>query len=366
MLTVPDHRAGTDVRCWQCKRVVTAPELVSSASLLYAASAELPSLPPTEANKYPPQAFLPGAKPPGTTYKPGAIAIPTPPAPPTLAMSAAPPLVAPPVLATKKRAPVEIQPAPVVSPTAPVSVQINSWPPTSAAKSAAPEKPAALSNGNPSTVAILARRASEGAPPNIQPAAAQRVLLKQETPGGNISNAAMHRPARPSLGYRAPLSSRLAEARRRDAARWLALGLLACAIVGAAPAVLLLVRAAPNQAGSQLGSAVGLWVSLSLVAALIQAAYSAYVWQLFDCGATMAVAFISLAYTAAYASLTAAFLLTEDGAALSWLGIPIEFAGKAAPWSFLMLCLSGSLAYAAGQLSLRRRVGRASPRVAAS
>jgi hypothetical protein len=99
----------------------------------------------------------------------------------------------------------------------------------------------------------------------------------------------------------------------------------------------------------------GLWVFLALAAALIQAAYAAYLWQLPDWGATASVAFMSLAFTAIYAALAAAFLLSRDGLAMRWMGIAPDLAGKSAPWCLIMLCLTALAAYSAGRISLKWR-----------
>jgi hypothetical protein len=361
MLTVPDHRAGTRVRCWQCKREVTAPELSSASSLLYSAPPEIAELSAEQANKYPPATSIRGVAHPMTGAPPVQPASPkqaasreaapreaaikekqsTQAAPkPTVPLSAAPSLVIP--KAIPIRPPIPVAKAVTLAQSSPQASQ----------KNIAPEKPNIAAPTRPMETAPKAISTGSSFVPSARIASSN--ASNGKTPEGVL---ARRRPIATPIPQ-PPLSTRwsVAAARRRESARWLSLGLIGCASIGVAPAIVLIVRSIASDAWS----VVGLWVFFALVAALVKSAYAAYLWQLFDWGASAAVAILSLAFTTIYAALSAAFLLARDGAAVQWLGVPVEFVGRAAPWCFLMLCLCGSLAYFAGQLSLKSKALAAS------
>lgn len=302
MLTVPDHRAGTQVRCWQCKQVVAAPGL-APPPLVQISVAATPQT--CDANKFPPS-------PTPTAHSLAAAT------PPAVAQS---PLNVPPAIPLRLPPPI---PAP------------------------APASPQSLEQHEPPRIVPAIPSPPADRPPERE--------IDSPQAGWRASGIGKGRTASPR-----PLSgSLLADHRSQvSAARFVAVMLLTAAWIGAAPAVLFLVQ----QSSSVEFDRAGLWLYLSLAASVLQAAYSAYLWQLPDRASSAAVAGICLAFTAVYTALAAAFALAANGLAAQWLGLAPSLHGKAAPWCILMLCLMSLVAYAAGRTSMRRKSLSAAPRV---
>lgn len=139
--------------------------------------------------------------------------------------------------------------------------------------------------------------------------------------------------------------------RNVSASQWLALGIVAVAIVGMIPAMLDI--AAHFRVIDSPGVAV--WAYLSLWIALIEISYAVYLVQLPDWSSLWVATWVTLVISVVYAMLLGfTYMSRADG----WIARALDLSehlagGRAAGWCFIMLCLSSLLSYLSGRLSVR-------------
>ena len=129
------------------------------------------------------------------------------------------------------------------------------------------------------------------------------------------------------------------------------IALVLVAFFGVVPALAHVVRLPAADAAPGLGR----WIHLSLLLGGLQLAYAVYVLQLPDWSTVWTVALVSLLVAAGYAMLASiALLASDEHPVLQWLGLAHRSLGRRlAGWCVVMLSLTGLVAYAGGQLSLR-------------
>ncbi|MBP88695.1 MAG: hypothetical protein CMJ64_18610 [Planctomycetaceae bacterium] len=135
--------------------------------------------------------------------------------------------------------------------------------------------------------------------------------------------------------------------------RWLATALLAIALFGMIPAV----REIAEHFRVQDGSLLHRWVYASLLICGLQLAYAGYLAQLPDWSSVWVVTIFSLIVAGAYAAMLCLTLLAGvDSQFVQVLDLAERLrGGKATGWCFIMLCVTGLLAYSSGRVGSRWR-----------
>jgi len=105
------------------------------------------------------------------------------------------------------------------------------------------------------------------------------------------------------------------------------------------------------------GSQLHRWVYASLLIGGLQLAYAGYLVQLPDWSSVWVVTIFSLLVAAAYAAMLCLTLLAgADSHFVQLLDLAERLrGGKATGWCFVMLCITGLLAYSSGRVGSRWR-----------
>jgi hypothetical protein len=135
--------------------------------------------------------------------------------------------------------------------------------------------------------------------------------------------------------------------------RWLATALFAIALFGMIPAG----REIAEHFRVEDGSLLHRWVYASLLICGLQLAYAGYLIQLPDWSSVWVVTIFSLIVAAAYAAMLCLTLLAgADSQFVQLLDLAERLrGGKATGWCFVMLCMTGLLAYSSGRVGSRWR-----------
>ena len=131
-----------------------------------------------------------------------------------------------------------------------------------------------------------------------------------------------------------------------------AVGLLVLSAIEVVPALVAIFR------NSQLAEPETLhhWVYLLLLAGIVQAAYSIYLWQLPDFSSLWVITLLSLAVATVHAFLLAIRILADENhSIIASLQLNLETLspGKQAGWCLVILILFGSYCFFAGRTALK-------------
>ena len=131
----------------------------------------------------------------------------------------------------------------------------------------------------------------------------------------------------------------------------LGLAIAATAALGALPAVLALVE----QFGTESFLPAERWVQTLLFITGIQVAYALYLVQLPDWSSVRVVSLVLMLVTAGYAMVLGVAIMSKEQShivrALDLIG-RLQ-GGKALSWCFLMLCVTGAVAYFSGRIGVK-------------
>lgn len=135
--------------------------------------------------------------------------------------------------------------------------------------------------------------------------------------------------------------------------RWLAAALVGISLFGLAPAAQEIVKHVQLDDGSLLNR----WVYASLLIGGLQLAYAGYLAQLPDWSSVWVVTVFSLVVASVYAAMLCVTLLAGiDSDFVQALDLAERLrGGKATGWCFVMLCITGLLAYSSGRVGSRWR-----------
>jgi hypothetical protein len=132
---------------------------------------------------------------------------------------------------------------------------------------------------------------------------------------------------------------------------WLAVGLAAVALCGAAPAVLDIL----DHLRTEESPGVAVWAYLALWIAVVQISYAVYLAQLPDWSSVWVGTLVTLAIAILYAMLLGlTYLSRPDSWLVQTLDLTDQLAGgRAALWCLIMLCLTSLISYLGGRMSVR-------------
>ena len=183
----------------------------------------------------------------------------------------------------------------------------------------------------------------------------------RETPEELNPQAAFSEPEAPeaeppplqSLEEDVPVHGYQADRDKVATVRWLAAALLAISLFGMIPAG----REIAEHFRIEDGSLLNRWVYASLLICGLQLAYAGYLAQLPDWSSVWVVTIFSLIVASAYAAMLCLTLLAgADSQFVQVLDLAERLrGGKATGWCFVMLCMTGLLAYTSGRVGSRWR-----------
>jgi hypothetical protein len=124
-------------------------------------------------------------------------------------------------------------------------------------------------------------------------------------------------------------------------------------VVSMAPGVMDVVRFVRDMDGEPIGR----FAFLLFFLGLIQIAYAFYLGQLPDWSCSWVLTAVTLLQASVYAAVITALLLTQGHSQfIRFLDLRAHLdSGRATLWCFVMLCLSGLVAYFCGRVSIRWR-----------
>ena len=333
VLVVPSKRAGTVVTCPKCKREVKVPTLETAAK-------KRPTPPPVPT----PPPRKPKAKhrssgaasPAPNPTQPPRTGRPTTTNTPTNRKSGAKPT--PKGKRPRWKEGPDAKPKQPQPPAPPKTASKTPTPPTVAAKTKHKNAPS---------------RGKAEQKDKRQPIPAAVGKTAEETSGRQTDSARDHGVVREFLSLFRPGMTRGVEHDRdkRRLVLHLGLSIAATAVVGALPAVLALAE----QFGTESFLPTERWIQVLLFITGIQIAYALYLVQLPDWSSVRVVSLVLMLVTAAYAMVLGVAIMSKEQShivrALDLIG-RLQ-GGKALSWCFLMLCLTGSVAYFSGRIGVR-------------